>query len=567
LTYFNQGKLSLALDAYYQSLFIYLKEHDKTQIASLYNNIGDVLQNLEEYPKALEYYKKALKEALATKDLHQIGNAYENIGEIKLAQKNFDDAARYLSQAIRIANKMDNKDGISYIYTDLGLCYAYENKFGLAKTYLDISLGAANQNKILYDQAYATISYATVLNLEKDYKNAEIYALRGKELAAKTGNIWFLTNVVRELYKSYAAQQKFETAFKYSNQYNELKDSLKNSQGIQKLTSYNLILNFNEKQQQLEMHQHERYISYLQKLHQQKINLVFICIIVVMGMIAAFYYIQRNRQQKTILTLGEKNTEILQQKNALDEQANKLNKSNELKDSLIGILAHDLRAPLSTLNGLFYLLVDDMISHEEMLAMVPPVVKQLQYTSDFLDTLLFWINSQVENAGNAARDFNLGEMVATEIASHSEQAIAKGIHLVETVPEDLNVFADPDYIKIVIRNLIGNALKFCGKDDTIEVTAVAQNNEEKGENWCLIRIKDTGIGMSEEKAKKLFIEKVNSSKGTNNEKGSGMAMLFCRDLIEKCKGKIWVTSIEGEGTQFNFTLPMLAVVAPDEQLA
>lgn len=556
LTYFNQGKLLLALDYYYKALSVYVRERNNLQTASIYNNIGDVLQNLDAYPLALTNYQKALNEARKVYDLHEIGNAYENIGEIYLAQNKYDEAINYLLKANQIAIKMDNKNGISYVNADLGLCYAHKNDFSTAFKYLDSGLLVARNNGILYNQTFALISYATALNLKKDYNQATYYALKAKATATKINNIWFLTNIVQELYKSYAGEKKYDLAFKYSNKYNILKDSLKSTEGIQKLTTYNLNLNFSEKQHRLEIQQQERDIIYQQKIKQQRINLIFISIILVLAVVLLFYYLQKQRQQKTIETLGQKNDEIIIQKNAIDEQAAKLNDSNALKDSLIGILAHDLRGPLSTLNGVFYLLVEEMITHEEMVAMVPNALKKLQYTSDFLDTLLFWINSQVENLGNSAKNFCLKELVVTELSNQNEFALSKGINLIDSIPPDLIVFAEPDYIKIVIRNLVGNALKFSGRNNTVEVLIGLEPELINGTEYCIVEVRDNGIGMSEEQAKKLFKEKVRSGKGTNNEMGTGIAMLFCKDLVEKSKGRIWVNSKEGIGTTFSFTLPV-----------
>jgi len=389
MAYFDQGKLSTALDYYYKALFICIKAHNNTQNAILYNNIGDVLQGLGEYPKALEHYKNALKYANEANNLRQIGYACANMGEIWLAQQKVDEAIDYLSKAVKIANTMDDKKLFSYANTDLGLCYSYKNQFTIAKKYFETSLAISRESKILNYEAFAAASYSTLLNLQKDYKKALKYAIDGRDMAIRAGNTVLLKHAVLELYKSYAGQGQFKSAFKYSNQYNELQDSLKNAAGIEKLTTYNLILNFNEKLRQIDIHQREKEVAYRQKIKQQKVNLVFIVIILIAFVIATFYYIQKKRQQKTILMLGSKNAEIVAQKNTLTDQARKLNESNELKDLLIGILAHDFRAPLSTLNGLFYLLGDDMITHDEMLAMVPGVLKQLKYTSDFLDTLLF----------------------------------------------------------------------------------------------------------------------------------------------------------------------------------
>jgi len=560
MVYFGEGQLSTSLDFYYKALFIDIKAENRVEIADIYNNIGDVLQNMDAYPRALEYYKKALAEAQQAKDAFEIGTASENIGEVLLAQKQYDEAVSYLNKALKIAQKQDDKDGIAYVSADLGLCYAYKNEMSLADSYLKVALTTARESKITYNQAFALISFATFFNLQKDYKNARQYALEGQQLSARLGNVYFRANAAMELYKCYAGMGRFKDAFKYSLAYTSLKDSLKVNEGIQKLTSYNLTLNFNAKQQQLALQQREKDVLYKQKIKQQKINATFEAVIILMVIISIFYYRQKSRQQKTIAVLGDKNAEIMRQKQSLDEQTAKLNDSNILKDRLISVLAHDLRAPLSTLRGVFDLLQDDTVSMEEVLEMVPSVLKRLEHTSDFLDTLLFWINSQVDSFGKSAKVFRLKDVILKEEHNLGEQAISKGIKLIDNVPEDIFPLADADSVRIVVRNLITNALKFSRKGDVIEIAGRLHRDLYFNEAYYVITVTDTGIGMSPEKVKKLFNEKVNSVTGTCNESGTGMGMMFCKDLVEKSGGKIWVTSREGHGTQFSFTLPLGAIV-------
>ena len=156
----------------------------------------------------------------------------------------------------------------------------------------------------------------------------------------------------------------------------------------------------------------------------------------------------------------------------------------------------------------------------------------------------------MENFDSSAKSFSIKDIVAYETESYNEQALLKGIKLIDNVPADLAASADPNSIRIVIRNLITNALKFSDKDDTIEISASNIDAQH-----ILISIKDTGIGMSADQHGKLFKSKVDSKTGTNNESGTGMGMLFCKDLVEKCNGKIWVTSEQGVGTEFSFTVP------------
>ncbi len=552
MVYFGKGQHSLALDYYYKALFIGIKEHNKYATADIYNNIGDVLQNMEVYPKALEYYYKALQVAHDSNNLLGIGTSEENIGEVLFAQKQYNEAIVHLSKSIDIAIKQDDKDGISYISADLGLCYAHKNQTELALKYLNTALRTAIQYNNAYDKAYALVGLATTYNLQKDYNKAYNYAVQGESLALKLNNLWFKANAVFELHKALAGLGKFEDAYALSMQYIHLKDSLNNNESIQKITSYNLEYNFTAKQRKIEQQQHEKDELYNQKIKQQRLNLFFMGVILLAAIIiSVVYYKGKRKQQHINAILEEKNMEVLAQKAGLDEQADQLNDLNHLKDRLISILAHDLRAPLSTLRGLFSLLEDDNITHEQFLEMIPQALKKLEYTSDFLDTLLFWINSQMDNFGNSAKNFSVKEIISYEVDNYQEQAALKGIILNDYVENNIIALADPSSIRIVIRNLITNAIKFTGKNDIITVNAYKQDD-----NTILISIKDSGKGMPEQQLVKLFKSKVDSGVGTNNETGTGMGLLFCKDLIEKSKGSIWVESTLGEGTEFFFTIPL-----------
>jgi signal transduction histidine kinase/tetratricopeptide (TPR) repeat protein len=552
IVYFSEGQNSTALDYYYKALYITIKSNDKSSSAAIYNDIGVVLQGMEVYPKALDYYRKALSLFKGTNNLNGVGTINENIGEVLIAHKEYDRAILHLTKAINIAKKQDDKDGMSSVYTDLGLCYAHKNQFALAKSYLDTSLQIASKYKIVYNQAYALIGMATMYNLQKDFNNAYKYAIEGQKIAATLRNLAVRSNAALQLNQTLAGLGKFGEAYKMLRRYNELRDSLNNNESIQKLTSYNLELNFASKERQLAQQNREKDESYKQRINRQRlINTIFLTIIAAMVAVSIVYYRQKRKQQKINAMLEDKNREVLQQKADLDDQAQKLNNLNILKDRLISVLAHDLRAPLSTLRGLFSLLQDETISHEQMLDMIPNVLKKLEYTSDFLDTLLFWINSQMENFESSAKSFYLKDIVAYETESYGEQAKLKGINLIDSVPNDAIASADPNSIRIVIRNLITNAIKFSSQNDTIEINAVQREDHN-----YVISVKDTGTGMSDEQLGKLFKSKVNSNAGTNNESGTGMGMLFCKDLVERCSGKIWVTSTQGHGTKFSFTVPM-----------
>ncbi|MDB5137070.1 MAG: tetratricopeptide repeat protein [Mucilaginibacter sp.] len=548
----NIGKSPYALDNYFKSLSLDIKLHNPLKAASNYNNIGVIMQEMEIYPKSLEYYKRAIKIWQGAKNIQGVSTAYENIGEILMNEKKYDEAIVYFYKSMKLTKDQDDKDGLSTLFSDIGLCYSYKKQYKASLNYLGQALKIAKTYNLDFDKTIAYTFFATVYNRQGDYDNAYQYALLAKNLADKLGGLPNRSSAALQLSEALGGLKRFDEAYKVQKEYNELKDSLKSDESVQKLTSFNLESSFAEKQRRL-AEEHQR----MDELYQQKIQrqglLSVIFFVIILGMVAILiiYYRAKRKQQNINTILEDKNHEVLQQKTDLDEQSQKLNELNNLKDRLISVLAHDLRAPLSTLRGLFSLLEDDSISHEQFLSMIPQALKKLEYTSDFLDTLLFWINSQMENFDSSGKSFPIKDVVAYEVNNYYEQAQGKGITLIDNVSDLLTVSADPNSVRIVIRNLITNAIKFSRKDDTINVTAYQQDD-----NYILLSIKDTGVGMSEKQLNKLFKSKVDSGTGTNNESGTGMGLLFCKDLIEKCHGKIWVESVAGEGTEFFFTLPL-----------
>ena len=552
IVYYSQGQISPALDFYYKGLYIALKNHYPLLSSEIYNDIGVVLQSMEVYPNALEYFNKALGIVKKGDDVQIIGTINENIGEILLAQNKYDDAITHLKKALIIAKKQDDKDGLGSVYTDLGLCYAHKDQDALAISYLDTSVAIGSAYKFVYNQAYALIGLATVYNMQKDYANAYKYVMQGQAFAVKLGNLEVRASAAQQLNKTLAGLGKYNEAYAMLAQYQDLKNQLKDNESIEKLTSYNFELDFAAKERLQAQQQQEKDLLFQQKIRAQRlINAIFFVIIMGMIGISVVYYRQKRKQQKINVLLEEKNHEIELQKTSIDEQANKLNDLNSLKDRLISILAHDLRSPLNTLRGLFDLLQDETITHQEMIEMIPGVLKKLEYTSDFLDTLLSWISSQMENFDNSMKSFYVKDIVSYEIENYQEQAAMKGINLMYEVPADLLASADPNSIRIVVRNLITNAIKFSGNNDTISVYA-----DQSDEQNITIKVKDTGMGIAPLQLKKLFKSRVDSSTGTKNESGTGLGLLFCKDLVEKCNGKIWVTSKQGSGTEFAFTIPL-----------
>ena len=233
------------------------------------------------------------------------------------------------------------------------------------------------------------------------------------------------------------------------------------------------------------------------------------------------------------------------------EQATELERLNQLKDRIFSIIAHDLRGPLVNLSEVLKMIANDQISNEEFKNISPTLSKDIIYTTDLLENILHWSRSQLRGYGINKEIFNLRNLIINEINYHLPAAYLKKIKIIHDVFPGEMAYADMLMIQIVIRNIINNAIKFCNEGCEIHITAAYQKN-----NSMLVCIQDNGVGIPENILNKLFKDENITTRGTLNEKGTGLGLLVCKDFMKRNDGDISVTSIEGKGAKFCITIPV-----------
>jgi len=233
----------------------------------------------------------------------------------------------------------------------------------------------------------------------------------------------------------------------------------------------------------------------------------------------------------------------------LEEQAKSLQSINQTKDKLFSVVAHDLRGPMVSLVEVMRLMEDGTISAQEFKSYMPLFSKNLYSTYALLENLLVWSRSQMKGEKLILESFNLYDLLQEKLENWETTAASKNISIHCDPSSKLMVFADREMIKIVLRNLMANALKFTSSGGKIGITAQLIDGMVK------LCVNDTGTGISEENQKKLFNGTQFTTKGTSNEKGTGLGLMLCKDFVEKNGGQIWVESELGKGSKFCFTLP------------
>jgi len=253
-----------------------------------------------------------------------------------------------------------------------------------------------------------------------------------------------------------------------------------------------------------------------------------------------------------ILVVIQEITERKKAELALVERENQLKELNGTKDKFFSIIAHDLKNPFSVLFSSIELLL--MHLQKNNLDRVQAKALMIQDAAkrgyNLLQNLLEWAQTQLGTSPFKPIETELYELVSEVIASVDNIAIDKSISIFNEIDKSLIAIVDSNLLQIVMRNLITNAIKFTNKDGQVIISAKQSSQSIE------VAVKDTGVGMTSEILERLFrIDTKVTTKGTNDESGTGLGLILCKEFVEKHGGKIWAESNENEGSIFRFTIP------------
>ncbi len=251
--------------------------------------------------------------------------------------------------------------------------------------------------------------------------------------------------------------------------------------------------------------------------------------------------------------LASQNRLIAKQKEELEKQKKELIELNATKDKFFSIIAHDLRSPISTLVSLCEMLRTDadLLTGKETHEILFDLHNLSENYLKLLDNLLQWASIQTGRMMANPEKFNVVNVIDEVIGFYKILASGKQVNLHSAADGDVNVFADKNMIRTVLRNLVSNALKYTNIDDYV-VLGVRLLPD-----MIEVYVKDNGLGMTAETVEKLFkLDQTFSTVGTANEQGTGLGLILCKEFIEKNNGSIHVESEPGNGSTFRFTLPL-----------
>lgn len=572
--------------------------------AEALNKMGVVYRNLAKYDSALNKYNQALFISEKIKDSVQVAFSLNNIGGIYRLEGNYNEALRYILEALGIFERRDHKDGMSFCTINIALIYRRQNSPQKALEYLQYTrkireeindlpgkalainliaevnfelgkidealnyfLMVEKEYALLDDQkglAATWIGLARVGLLKKDLKNALNYATRAYTLSKKIsyfeGEILSLTR----LGEINSELGQIESAKKY---FTEAEKIASNKKEIQvKLAVLKAYSQFSEK-----IGDYKGALLLGQKYYAQRDSILnFESMALISQMDRDFRKIRDDQKYNSLLaekTLIEKRRNyvialsllalvlagVVYNRYRIIKKFNReLSELNSMKDKLFSIIAHDLKNPLHSLFGLTDFLITsyNSLSDDERISLIAKMDISGKQIYRLLENLLYWSRSQTGSIEFSPKMNDMYLMVEETIEVLSQSAASKKIKVENNVIKDSYVYCDSEMIKTVLRNLISNGIKFTNREGRINIDLI------KTEGFWKITVSDNGIGMESDKSKSLFkIDSINTSRGTENEQGTGLGLIICKEFIEKHRGSISIESKTGIGTTISFTLP------------
>ena len=555
--FFEQGMLARSYAYFIKALSIFEDITDSTGLAYTYQSLANLYKIQRDYIKSENNYLKANKLRLSLGNTRDIMSAYLQTGRLYQENNLPDKALKYLLLADSAGHVINDEINLAEIKTFIAENYLRTGLLDEAEAICMEGLRVikAKNNVRMLPQAYLVLgqiqSQKNALREARKYFT-QVLALSSstKDLAAKMKAHYFL-------WKLSEKEKNKGSELENLNQYLILRDSIKDLDLARQVERLQFEIEIGRKEREnelLKVNQAKTAIT----VQQQKLQNIILIIIIGFVSLLGFIQWQSSRKRREINeTLEQQNQFIQNQRREIIEQNEKLSRRNQQlsdlnheKDTLMSIVAHDLKSPMNTIKG-----VADLMELEGGLTgdqkRYVSMTKEATQAGLYLIKDLLDVHMLEENVLPNYTSFDISGFLLKKVSAFQHVAEAKKIHLHITRIESEEVCLDADYLSRIVDNLLTNAIKFSNKESTIDVSAGKSNNHL----W--ISIKDQGQGFSEKDKRDLFQKfKKLSSQPTAGESSNGLGLAIVKTLIDRMKGSIELISEKGKGSEFIIRLPI-----------
>lgn len=568
LTYFNR---------YLQSA---RKLNDSLSIAKALNNIGQDYTNLGEYDDSYYYITRSYKIARSLQDSLLQAVCLQNLGQVFKELGQYDIATNHFAISSKLSKQIGDQDGEAYIENEFGGLYLSKKDFLRAEKSLSRALHVIRERKINVIEPETLTKLAELRLEQKEFDNSLAYYDSANQLYAVSKNMFGMATTNLGKGKVLLQQRKFPESFElidealssakllnarileidcyeqlsllaeqrgdfkmslnYHKNFKAMRDSLFNQDFAEKLFQ-DLRFETEAKDSEIAELSLARSLQ-AREIKRQSFIRNILAVSASLTAVLLFSVYRSGRRRKRINRL------LLEHQTEIKKRSVELEQLNQVKDKFFSIISHDLRSPINSLSGILDLMDKDQIKPQEFARLVKELKIQFNNTKTLINNLLDWALLQMDKLKIQPERINLKQLVDENFRLLSSLHL-KDIGMINHLPENLYASADLNTINLVFRNLILNSIKFTEDGGKIWIEAQVKESE------IVVSISDNGVGIAPEVQSFIFEKTPGySTRGTANEKGTGLGLILCKEFVERNGGKIWFRSEVGNGSTFSFTL-------------
>ena len=507
-----------------------------------YNVIGLCQIRSNDDEQAKQAFQNALKAMNKSADKTYRAAIIHNIGSLYVKEKDFKRGFDYFNQSVALNIKSGNKQWLAQNYLEIGQTYGRLKNLKKAEAYGKKSLLLASQSGSGRCEIQALALLGSVHIQLKHAAVAKFYLDSGYKKVLLSGFEREKLTFYDEYANWYVLQGNYRKAYQFKDRFTVAHEN------FNKRYRSKMVLEFREKfeneQREAKYNQLENEQAISQgKILQKNYLLTFLGVLLAAMLVFTGFIFWGNKKVKI------SNRLLMLRNQEIEKQKADVEQLNHIKDKLFSVIAHDLRSPFANMKSMMDLYDEGMISKEEIDFFLKEIRKDMGSSTLLLDNLLIWAKSQLSGFKLDAEPVSLKRIVDEIAFFNQKKLISKGITLSNLLENADVAYADDEMIKAVIRNLIGNAIKFTGQNGSIRISA------KHYDGLLELSVSDSGIGIKPEQNAQLFKSNFISTPGLNKEKGTGLGLLICKEFVEKNLGSIWLQSSDHKGSTFCFTLP------------
>ena len=536
LAYRFLGDLATAL----QYLFKSAEYADESEeyldlLAKVYGEISTCYTQNGDTENAMLYGSKTVEILRKTDKRERLALTLINVGYDYYLINNYDSAIACYDETEDLLEDLVLPIGEAYLTGNRALIWWKTGQNEKAKEGLITAIEMLEPLKDRYGQADFYNQLSAIAFEEGNELKAISYAKKGLALAEGDGLKEQARDAAHLLYLLNKAIDDYKSATHYLEKHTAYKDSIQNFETTQTLANLRTKFEVGQKQSEVDL-----------LLEQSRSNRI----IIITGGIVLFVSILF---VLLFYVYSKSKTRLNKQ---LEQQKDSLMRSNRTKDKFFSIISHDIRGPVQAFNGVSRMIHFMVDNHqiEELRELAVQIDESADQLSNLLDNLLNWAIQQQGQISYVPEKISTREMITDLVGTFENMARAKKIRIIQKLEDGLFLWSDGNTTNTILRNLINNALKFTPEHGEIEIATRKESEMVK------ILVRDTGVGIPSEKLQGLFdFEAKKSTWGTKGEKGLGLGLQLVKEFIEMNKGRIAVSSDEGEGTTFVLSLPSFTV--------